>query len=141
MPYVTQDYYTGTYYGEAVPADQWDRYYARAAAAIDQITRYRVATAGLDSFPAAVQMAVQTAVCAQIEYYVDNGIDTAQSGVSAKSYTLGRIHVSGGSGNKTGSYTMISPAAFAALEQTGLLNAQVGTYDAQYLPYPLGGIL
>lgn len=136
MPYVTEDYYTNTYYGMNVP--NWNRYEARAQDIIDQITRYRIVKAGLASFPALTQTLVQKAVCAQIEYYVENGIDVAQAGITAADYTIGNIRVGGGGGGETGKHTMVSPAAIAYLEQTGLLNPQVATLEPPYAPFPFG---
>lgn len=135
MPYVTEAFYTDTYYGMTVP--NWERYDARAEDLIDQITRYKIQRAGIASFPALTQTLIKKAVCAQIEYYIQNGIDVAQTGISAGSYTLGKVHVSGNA-SEAGKDTMVSPAAIAYLEQTGLTNPQVVTIEPPYAPFPFG---
>jgi hypothetical protein len=140
MPYVDETYYTNTYCGMTVP--NWSRYDLRAEDFIDQITRYRIAAAGISSFPAAVQTLIQKAVCAQIEYYVENGIDVAQTGISASDYTIGKVHVGNGRTNngESGKGTMASPAAIAYLEQTGLLNPQVPLASDVFVPFIDGGL-
>lgn len=131
MAYVDETYYTGTYIGVSVDSSDFPRYEARAEEVIDLLIRGRIASGGMASCPPEVQTAVQKAICAQIEYYVYNGIDVASGGISAAGFTVGKVSVSKGGGSsaalQTGAKTMISPQALALLEQTGLTNPAVGS--------------
>lgn len=120
MAIVTADYYANTYHGETVAASDWDRYDARAEQTILQITRGRAVS---DSLPDALLPAVKNAVCAQIEYYVYNGIDIANAGRLSAGFSVGKVRVD--SGAPTGARSMVCPEAVAILEQTGLLNPNV----------------
>ena len=120
MAYVDKTYYDNTYIGIGTETADFPRYEARACDIIDQITRNRIVEKGLASYSAGVQTAIKKAVCAQIDYYVINGIDAASSGLSAESFTVGKVSVSG---NKSaGKQSMISPQAVAFLESTGLMS-------------------
>jgi len=137
MPYVTATYYRDTYGGVDVStwARDFDKYEARAERMIDLLTRGRIKAAGIDSFPAAVADLIRNAVCAQIEYYAWNGLDTSINGTTnTGSFTVGRVSVSGGSNNgeQDGASSMIAPAARAYLEQTGLLYAGVPVLERRW---------
>lgn len=125
---VTYQYYTNTYLGEPIAQTAFPRYEARAEDLIYSITR----GAAYDTLPAAFQELYKKAICAQVEYFVLNGISVATEGNSGgPSYTLGKISVgSGAAGSgKTNSagVTMIAPSVRALLEQTGLLSRHVDT--------------
>lgn len=110
-------YYVNEYMGETVPATVFPRYSKRAEEAI---LTYCGHPDICKLYPFQIA-AVKSAICAQIEYYSENGISVATNGDTGKSYTIGKISVSGGgSGNAKASYSMICPAAVAILEQTGL---------------------
>ena len=140
MPYVDETYYTNTYCGMTVP--NWSRYDLRAEDFIDQ--NYALSYSGGGDFllPRRRTDLNPKAVCAQIEYYVENGIDVAQTGISASDYTIGKVHVGSGRTNngESGKGTMASPAAIAYLEQTGLLNPQVPLASDVFVPFIDGGL-
>lgn len=131
MAYVDQTYYEGTYLGVAVDSTDFPRYELRAEEVIDLFIRGRIASGELASSPQAVQDAVRKAICAQIEYYVYNGLDVASAGVTSAGFTVGKVTVHAGTGSaskaSTGAKTMISPQAAAFLEWTGLTNPAVGS--------------
>ena len=81
MPYVTESYYTDTFYGEAVtPSTDFAKYEARAEDVINMVTRNRISD--IDSLPPSIAELVRKAVCAQIEWYVWNGVETSITGLS-----------------------------------------------------------
>lgn len=123
MAYVSGNFYLNEFYGDAVPDGQFQKYESRAEDVVDALTRNRIKEAGLDSFPASVVLLIQKAVCAQIEWYVWNGLETAVLGTDSGGFTVGKVSVSGKGNNaqsaKMGGY--VAPACLAYLEQTGLL--------------------
>lgn len=125
---VTYQYYTNTYLGEPIAQTAFPRYEARAEDLIYSITR----GADFETLPAAFQELYKKAICAQIEYFVLNGISVATEGNSGgPSYTLGKISVGSGAAGSgkanSAGVTMIAPGVRALLEQTGLLSRHVDT--------------
>lgn len=138
MAIVTYEYYTETYMGEAIAGADFPRFEAKAERLITQITHGRAAN--FAALPAFQQQAIQEAICGQIEYYELMGLDVSIAGEMSSGWTVGKVRVDGGSAAKaTGSLSMVSPSAIAALEQTGLLNPQVETVgEPARVPYPWG---
>lgn len=130
MGIVSYEYYVGTYFGESVSTTDFPRYDARAELVIRNITKG--ATDRFDEMTEATQEAVKNAICAQIEYFSVYGIDVAITGRQGGSFTVGKVSVTKGSEVKTGASSMICPAALAFLEQTGLLNPAVATFDKPF---------
>ena len=140
MAIVDETYYNDTYYGEPVATADFPRYDARAETAIALITRGLVTADNLDDFPECIQTAYKNAICAQIEYYAINGIYVSSSGLDANDYTIGNISVRGNNTKSSGFSSSVCPASLALLEQTGLLNPQVGTLEPQLVPFWFGGV-
>ena len=113
----------------------------RAERIIAQITHGRATEQNFAALPAFQQQAVKDAICSQIEYYTLNGVDVSVAGETSSGWTVGKVRVDGS--NKacaTGAASMVCPSAYAALEQTGLLNPQVPTLgEPSLLPWWLGG--
>lgn len=127
---VTYDEYISVYCGEPIVVTEYPRAEAKAERLIKQITHGR--TADFSALPMWQQDAVKEAIVAQVEYYAIEGMEVSVAGQSAPVWTVGKVSVGGGrqdSGKATGASTMVCPAAIAALEQTGLLNADVPTVD------------
>lgn len=121
MAAVNYAYYTSTYKGDpSVTEADFLRMEARAEDIVNQVIRYQ-------SVPAIWETAYQNAICAQVDYYAIYGIDLAAGGIASDGFTVGKVSVSGPSGNgrMTGSASMLAPAARAYLEQTGLMNPAV----------------
>ncbi len=135
MAIVDYSYYSTTYYGETIAESEFSRYEARAQRVINQITHGRAAHYA--ALPAFQQQAIKDAICAQIEYYVLNGIDVSVSGETSSGWTVGKVKVDGSSkGAASGGPSMVCAAAIAVLEQTGLLNPQAPTLgDPSILPW------
>lgn len=124
---VDYDFYTNTYMGEPVTAEDFPRYEARAEDAILIVINKTVDEAAL--LPDAVLSAVKKAICAQIDYFYEYGIGVSVYGIEAGGgFTVGKVSVNNGSATgAAGVRSMIAPAVYAYLEQTGLLNPQVDT--------------
>ena len=124
---VSYDFYTSTYYGEPVSADDFTRYEARAEDTILIMVKRTADEVG--ALPAPILLAVQKAICAQIEYLYEYGTSVSVFGKEAGGgFTVGKVSVNNGSSTgAAGIRSTIVPAAYAYLEQTGLLNAQVAT--------------
>ena len=140
MGIVTLSYYTDTYCGETIAQEDFPRYESRAERQIINLTHGRAANYA--ALPAFQQTAVENAICAQIEYLQNEGIEITVNGTSAGGWTVGKVRVDkGGSGNAklNAGTSMICAGAIAELEQTGLLNPQVPTIgDPILLPFPWG---
>lgn len=124
---VDYEFYTNTYMGEPITADDFPRYEARAEDAILIYINKTVDEAAL--LPEAVLLAVKKAICAQIDYLFEYGMSVSVYGKEAGGgFTVGKVSVNNGSSTAAaGLRSMIVPAALAYLEQTGLLNCQVDT--------------
>lgn len=129
MAIVCAEYYLNIYCGEDIAAADFPRYEMRAENLIAQYTGYGYERALAELTGKGLMKAAQrltelysNAICAQIEYFILNGISVASEGLSGASYTLGKISVSNGAaGGATGARSMICPAAVGYLERTGLL--------------------
>lgn len=127
MGLVTYDFYTNTYYGEPVSVDDFPRYEARSEDTILIMVKKTADEVG--ALPAPILLAVQKAICAQIDYLFEYGMGVSVYGKEAGGgFTVGKVSVNNGSATgAAGVKSMIVPAAYAYLEQTGLLNPQVDT--------------
>lgn len=124
---VDYEFYTNTYMGEPITADDFPRYEVRAEDAILIYINKTVDEAAL--LPEAVLLAVKKAICAQIDYLFEYGMSVSVYGKEAGGgFTVGKVSVNNGSSTAAaGLRSMIAPAVLPYLEQTGLLNRQVDT--------------
>lgn len=128
MGLVDYNTYTDMYLGEPVSADDFPRYEARAEMLVLSVIRKTAEQAA--SLPEAVLYAVKMAICAQIDYLYEYGVGVASYGKEAGGgFTTGKVSVTNGSSTKaaSGAASMIAPAVYVYLEQTGLLNPRVDT--------------
>ena len=128
MALVDFEFYTQTYIGEPVSADDFPRYEARAEDAVLIVIKKTADEAA--ALPAAVLLAVKKAICAQIDYLYEYGVNVSVYGKEAGGgFTVGKVSVNNGSASAgaSGARSMIAPAVMVYLEQTGLLNPQVDT--------------
>ena len=138
MAIVTYNYYSQTYCGETIAIEDFPQYEARAERQIVQITHGRAAN--FAALPAFQQVAIENAICCQVEYLINEGLEITVNGTNAGGWTVGKVRVDKGSGKSVSvGASMISAGAIAELEQTGLLNPQVPTVgDPILLPFPWG---
>ena len=142
---VSYDYYTNTYMGEAISQADFPRYEANAERLIDFATEHKY-SAVLDYYTAQgfataaqnLQTAYMSAICAQIEYYLANGILATSVGQTDGSFTVGKVSVSSGSGSTFAlrGAAMVSPSAQMYLEQTGLLGRNIPVACEPFAPFP-----
>lgn len=126
MALVTLEYYQDTFLGEPVTADEFPRYELRAEELILSLIRMNETKAA--ALPADTLTAVKKAICAQVEYFQEYGIGVAVYGKEAGGgFTVGKVSVNNGSSTAaaSGARSMIAPAVYVYLEQTGLLNPAV----------------
>lgn len=128
MGLVSYDYYTNTYYGEPVSTEDFPRYEARAEDMILGLIKRSAAV--VEQMSDDLQTAVKKAICAQIEYFFEYGMGVSVYGKEAGGgFTVGKVSVNNGSSSAgaSGAKSMIAPAVYMYLEQTGLLNPAVDT--------------
>lgn len=126
MAYIDWGYFTNSYYGVGVTETNFTRFEARAEELIDQQTRFVVKKKGLTSFPNDVQELIKKAVCSQVEYYGEYGLNVG-FGAEDTGFTVGKVSVQAPNQGTLGDRVkhLISPRALGYLEQTGLLNRSV----------------
>ena len=128
MGLVDFKFYSDTYIGEPITAQDFPRYDARAEDAI--LVLIKRTAEQVEALQPPLLLAVQKAICAQIEYLYEYGIGVAVYGKEAGGgFTVGKVSVNNGSATKAaaGARSMIAPAVYVYLEQTGLLNPSVET--------------
>ena len=113
MAYVTESYYTSTYFGTAV-GSEFAKLAKRASDHMDMKTGYGIVLADLD---ADQLLKLQDATCAQIEYYFLNGFEFNES--SGGSESIGAYSYNKGNSAKLA--MGLCPRAIAYLEQSGLM--------------------
>ena len=126
MAIVSYEYYTQEYFGEPIAECKFAQYVAKATRAINMLTFGRAAHYA--ALPPVLQEAIRNAICAQISYYVTDGLEVTVNGNTAGGWTVGKVKVDNGGSSKagaTGASTMLCASAIAELEQTGLLNPDV----------------
>lgn len=129
MGLVDIEFYNKTYIGEPITAAEFPRYEARGEDMVLALIK-RSATEA-EGLPEDLQTAVKKAICAQMEYLFEYGIGVSVYGREAGGgFTVGKVTVNNGSANgaaAAGAKSMIAPAVYMYLEQTGLLNPSVAT--------------
>ena len=129
MGLVTYNYYTQTYMGEPVQQTDFPRYDARAEDLILGLINKSAADI-LAITSQGVQEAVKKAICCQIEYFFEYGLNVAVTGREAGGgFTVGKVSVNNGSGSAVaaGARSMVAPGVYVYLERTGLLYPGVPT--------------
>ena len=127
---VDYQYYTDTYKGTEVDETSFPTLNAHASRIIGAMTRWQVDETTIDRFHSMIQTLYRLAVCSQIDFLAINGVESISNGIDT-GFTVGKVKVDGKSGASAGGAmsASISQAAKSYLEQTGLMNPQVPTYD------------
>lgn len=122
MGYVTQEYYSDTFLGEAVDSADFPGLLERASEIVEEMTMYRLTPVTFLAMPEDVQERVRKAVCSQIEYLEANGGSDMDNGADLQSASLGKFSYTkaSGSGNSSGQ-SIFAPRAQRILMPTGLL--------------------
>ena len=128
MTIVDFTFYYNTYMGQEADQASFPAFEARAEDIVCAMTRWQVSEETIADLPAIVQTLVKKAICAQVDYFGVNGLDSA-AGNDGRGFTVGKVSISGKSGSdmvRTGALSgNISPLALMYLEQTGLMNPAV----------------
>lgn len=122
-------YYSGVYMGKEADETSFPALCARASDVIGALTRWADETKIL-SLPARIQTLFKKAICAQIDFFALNGVETINE-TGSGGFTVGKVTVHGkqNSGGSSGGRMAdaVSPQALLYLEQTGLMNPNVPT--------------
>lgn len=115
------------YHGENIPADEIDRYVARACEAVDAATGGQIGRmGGLAALSAYAAAQVKLACCAQAEYLYLQGADAALDGAATSGYQIGKSQVIAGGSSAGGRLPGgLCRKAWQALAVTGLLYSGV----------------
>lgn len=125
---VDYEFYSTVYMGQEADEVSFPALSARAEDIIGAMTRWAVTVNNISELPAQLQTLYRKAVCAQVDYFAINGLDSVAGGTD-RGFTVGKVSVSGKSGSdltRKGSMAeYVAPMAQMYLEQTGLLNPAV----------------
>lgn len=139
MAIVDWSYYSNVYHGTEATSDTFTALESRAEDVIGAMTRWQATEDTVASLPLMIHVLVKKAVCAQIDYFAVNGLDSVAGG-NERGWTVGKVTVQGKSATGAEKYgamsAHISPMVLMYLEQTGLMNPQVDTFPQMPL---LGG--
>ena len=101
---------------------------ARAEDVIGAITRWQASEENWANLTSFQQTLVKKAICAQVDYFAVNGLDSVAGG-NDMGFTVGKVSVSGkgGAGNAKGGAMAdsLSNLVMMYLEQSGLMNPAV----------------
>ena len=129
MGVVDYTFYTTVYGGTDATAQTFPALCARASDVIGAVTHW-VDDATIAKLPVLHQTLYKKAICAQVDFLSINGTDSLNE-TETSGFTVGKVTVHGKSADKSGGKLSesISPLAIAYLEQTGLMNPQVPTFE------------
>ena len=121
---VDYTYYSTVYMGSEAEEASFPALCARAADVVGAMTRW----VDPDTLDAWTLNLYKKAVCAQVDFFAVNGLDSA-AGNDGRGFTVGKVSISGKSGGEIKAMGAmagnISPMAILYLEQTGLMNPAV----------------
>lgn len=121
---VDYTFYSAVYMGTEADEASFPALCARACDVVGAMIRWKDPETLRDP----VLTLYKKAVCAQVDYFALNGFESV-SGGNDRGFTVGKVSVSGKSGNDlkaVGAMSEhISPQAIMYLEQTGLMNPSV----------------
>lgn len=130
MGVVDYEYYSTVYMGTDTDAASFPALCARAEDIIGAVTHWAIDGETIATLPALHQTLYKKAICAQVDFFALNGTDSVNETASA-GFTVGKVTVHGKSNARGGGKLSesISPLAIAYLDQTGLMNPQVPTFE------------
>lgn len=130
MGVVDYEFYSGVYMGKEADETSFPALCARASDVIGALTRWADETK-IMSLPARIQTLYKKAICAQIDFFALNGVETINETGGSGGFTVGKVTVHGkqNSGGSSGGRAAdaVSPQAVLYLERTGLMNPNVPT--------------
>ena len=128
MGVVDYEFYTTVYMGSDAQQASFPALCARASDVIGAVTHWVDETV-ISRLPAHIQTLYKKAVCAQIDFLVINGTDSLNE-TATGGFTVGKVTIQGRGQSGGGKMQeSISPLAISYLEQTGLMNPQIPTFE------------
>ena len=128
MGIVNYEFYSEVYKGTDADQASFPALCARASDIVGALTHW-VDDATILKLPSQIQTLYKKAVCAQVDFLAINGIDSLNETETA-GFTVGKVTVQGKGNNGGGKMQEnVSPLAISYLEQTGLMNPQVPTFE------------
>ena len=128
MGVVDFTFYSSVYMGTDADQASFPALCARASDVIGAVTHWADDAKILSLHPA-IQTLYKKAVCAQIDFLSINGMDSLNE-TATGGFTVGKVTVHGKAATAGGKIAeSISPLAISYLEQTGLMNPQVPTFE------------
>ena len=128
MAIVDAGYYITVYMGKEAPECDFAALEAKAEDVVCAMTRWKVTAETIASLPPMQRVLVKKAICAQVDFFAVNGLDSVAGG-NDRGFTVGKVSVSGKSGSdivrKGVMADSVSPMAILYLEQSGLMNPAV----------------
>ena len=121
-------YYYNVYLGQEADQTSFPALCARALDVVGAMTRWQVTEDNLGEYPSPVQTLYKKAICAQVDFFAVNGLDSVNLSAGADNgFTVGKVTVHGRSGaSASGSMSgNIAPLALMYLEQSGLMHPAV----------------
>lgn len=128
MGIVDYNFYSTVYMGTDATQASFPALCARASDVVGALTHWvdenKVAT-----MPSPIPTLYKKAVCAQVDFLAINGTDSLNETATA-GFTVGKVTIHGRATANGGKLQeSVSPLALGYLEQTGLMNPQVPTYE------------
>ena len=126
---VDYSYYSTVYMGQEASEASFPALCARAEDVVGAMTHWAVTAETITNYPPLTQTLYKKAICAQVDYFAVNGLESVAGG-SSVGFTVGKVRIDGKASASalTGAMSShVSPLALQYLEQTGLMNPQVET--------------
>ena len=128
MGVVDYSFYSTVYKGNDANQTSFPALCARADDVIGAVTHW-MSDEKLLSLPPFLLLQYKKAVCAQVDFLAINGTDSLNE-TGETGFTVGKVTIHGSQKASGGKMSEnISPMAIAYLEQTGLMNPQVPTFE------------
>lgn len=122
------EYYSTVYKGTEADAASFPALCARASDVVGSIARWQVTADNIGTYPELVQTLYKKAICAQVDFFSVNGLDSVAGGTD-RGFTVGKVSINGKSGSDLGRKgsmaDSLSNLVLMYLEQSGLLNPAV----------------
>ena len=122
------EYYYNVYLGQEADQASFPALCARAQDVVGAMTRWQATEENWENLIPFQQTLVKKAICAQVDYFAVNGLDSVAGGTD-RGFTVGKVSITGKSGSdlvrKGAMSGHVSPMVMLYLEQSGLLNPAV----------------
>lgn len=124
-PYVTAEYYGGTYGGNSIPVNEVDRAIKQASRHVDSLTYNRIIGIGFSNLTPFQQEVIQEVVCLQADFEYENADEI---NTILQSYSINGVSAQFGSSWNvfTDKGVAMKRDVYALLSQTGLCCRIVG---------------